>query len=109
MQLEPWTLDAEDTALLDHLPFLEAIVRSGARATAMLSAVQGCQHGGCITAHPVLDPLSLSPFAGVPDVRSVIRSYDAQDIPTAFRERMAKLQTKSKTKRGFLGSFSAGH
>ena len=29
-QLEPWKLDAEDTALLDHLPFLEAIVRSGA-------------------------------------------------------------------------------
>ena len=48
------------------------------------------------------------PLTGVPDVRSVIRSYDAQDIPTAFRERMAKLQTKSKTKRGFLGSFS-GH
>ena len=39
MQLEPWKLDAEDTALLDHLPFLEAIVRSGVQATAMLSAV----------------------------------------------------------------------
>ena len=60
--------------------------------------------------HPSVHPshmLCLTYSVGVPDVKSVIRSYDGQDIPAAFRERMAKLQTKSKTKRGFLGSFSA--
>jgi NLI interacting factor-like phosphatase len=111
LQLEAWKLDAEDTALLDHLPFLEAIVRSGVRAPIMLSATQGCQQDGCIAKRPQIRRWIKSlpfPLTGVPDVRSVIRSYDAQDIPTAFRERMAKLQTKSKTKRGFLGSFS-GH
>jgi hypothetical protein len=56
VQLEPWKLDAEDTALLDHLPFLEAIVRSGARATVMLSATQGCQQDGCIAKRPEIRP-----------------------------------------------------
>lgn len=69
IKLEPWKLEAEDTKLLDLLPFLEAVVRTG-----------------------------------VPDVRSVIRSYEGQDIPTSFRERMAKLQSERKTaSKGFLG------
>lgn len=57
--------------------------------------------------------LDLLPFleaivrTNVPDVRDVVRSYDGQDIPTAFRERMSKVQ-EAKSKRqhrgkGFLG------
>jgi len=68
LQLEPWKLEAEDTKLLDMIPFLEAVVRTGG-----------------------------------PDVRSVIKSYEGQDIPLAFRERMSRLQSASKTKKGFLG------
>lgn len=41
---------------------------------------------------------------GVPDVRSVIRSYEGEDIAAAFRERMSRLQSKSKGKRSFLGT-----
>lgn len=56
--MKKWTTtEKEDTTLLDLLPFLEAIVRTG-----------------------------------VPDVRDVVKSYEGQDIPTAFRERMAKVQ-----------------
>jgi len=59
--------------------------------------------------------LDLLPFleavvrTNVPDVRAVVRSYDGQDIPKAFRERMSKVQ-EAKAKRqqqrgkGFLGS-----
>ncbi len=50
VQLTPWKLEADDTKLLDLLPFLEAVVRTA-----------------------------------VPDVRAVVRSYEGQDIPTAFR------------------------
>ena len=50
MQLLPWKLEADDTKLLDLLPFLEAVVRTA-----------------------------------VPDVRAVVRSYEGQDIPTAFK------------------------
>ena len=50
MQLTPWKLEADDTKLLDLLPFLEAVVRTA-----------------------------------VPDVRAVVRSYEGEDIPTAFR------------------------
>lgn len=50
VQLAPWKLEADDTKLLDLLPFLEAVVRTA-----------------------------------VPDVRVVVRSYEGQDIPTAFR------------------------
>ena len=50
VQLSPWKLEADDTKLLDLLPFLEAVVRTA-----------------------------------VPDVRAVVRSYEGQDIPTAFR------------------------
>ncbi len=50
-QLKPWKLEKDgETQLLDLLPFLEAVVRTG-----------------------------------VPDVRDVVRSYDGQDIPAAFR------------------------
>lgn len=70
-QLEPWKLEAEDTKLLDLMPFLEAVVRTG-----------------------------------VPDVRSVIRSYEGEDIPVAFRDRMSRLQSKSKGKRSFLGGLA---
>jgi mitochondrial import inner membrane translocase subunit TIM50 len=39
----------------------------------------------------------------VPDVRDVVRSYEGQHIPTAFRERMARVQeAKTKRQRGFL-------
>ena len=44
----------------------------------------------------------------VPDVRDVVRSYDGQHIPTAFRERMARVQeakaNRQKTAKGFLGA-----
>lgn len=50
--------------------------------------------------------LSPSPPAPqVPDVRDVVRSYDGQDIPTAFRERMKRVaeQRQKSAPRGFLG------
>ena len=50
VQLAPWKLEADDTKLLDLLPFLEAVVRTA-----------------------------------VPDVRAVVKSYEGQDIPTAFK------------------------
>jgi len=37
----------------------------------------------------------------VPDVRSVVKSYDGEDIPTAFKQRMSKLSSvKSQRKTG---------
>ncbi len=69
LQLEPWKLEAEDTKLLDLIPFLEAVQQ-----------------------------------ARVPDVRAVIHSYAGEDIPTAFMQRMAKLQEQPRKPRaGFLG------
>ena len=60
--------------------------------------------------------LDLLPFleavvkTSVPDVRDVVRSYEGQDVPTAFRERMSRVQA-AKTKRqspiGFLGKGQA--
>lgn len=54
--------------------------------------------------------LDLIPFleavqqARVPDVRPVIQSYAGEDIPTAFMERMIKLQQQPRKPRaGFLG------
>lgn len=48
--------------------------------------------------------------AGVPDVRDVVRSYKGQDIPTAFRERMKRIQEeqarKQQAQRGFLGGLA---
>lgn len=55
--------------------------------------------------------LDLLPFleaivrTNVPDVRSVVKSYDGQDIPRAFRERMEKIrdaQTKNSKKKSFF-------
>lgn len=74
VKLPKWTTSngADDTTLLDLLPFLEAIVRTN-----------------------------------VPDLRDVVKSYDGQDIPTAFRERMAKVQEskakRQQTHKGWLG------
>jgi import inner membrane translocase subunit TIM50 len=58
--------------------------------------------------------LDLLPFleavvrTNVTDVRDVVRSYEGQDVPTAFRERMAKVQAakaqRQKAPRGFLSS-----
>lgn len=46
----------------------------------------------------------------VPDVRAVVRSYEGEDIPTAFRERMEKVkeakEKRQQTKRGFLGGIT---
>ncbi len=40
----------------------------------------------------------------VPDVREVVRSFEGQDIPSAFRERMLRLQQqKAAERRGFFG------
>lgn len=53
--------------------------------------------------------LDLIPFleavqqSKVSDVRDVVRSYEGEDIPTAFRERMARLQQAPKKPRGFMG------
>ena len=39
----------------------------------------------------------------VPDVRAVVKSYEGEDIPTAFKQRMSKVSTiKSSRKGGFL-------
>lgn len=43
----------------------------------------------------------------VPDVRDVVRSYEGQHIPTAFRERMRRVQEQQKTHRSFLGTAAA--
>lgn len=41
----------------------------------------------------------------VPDVRAVVRSFEGQDIPSAFRERMQRLQQqKTSERRGLFGS-----
>ena len=41
----------------------------------------------------------------VPDVRVVVRSFEGQDIPSAFRERMLRLQQqKAAERRGLFGS-----
>lgn len=60
--------------------------------------------------------LDLLPFleavvrSQVPDVRDVVRSYDGQDIPTAFRERMKqvaeKRQQQQQQPKGFLGGIA---
>ncbi len=50
LQIKPWKLEQGDTALLDLIPFLEAVMKNN-----------------------------------VADVRSVIKSYEGQDIPTAYR------------------------
>lgn len=50
VQVRKWKMEAEDTTLLDLIPFLEAV---------------------CSARHV--------------DVREVVRSYEGQDIPTAFR------------------------
>ena len=40
-------------------------------------------------------------------MRDVVKSYDGQDIPTAFRERMKRVQesqaARQQTGKGFLG------
>ncbi|KAK9809329.1 hypothetical protein WJX73_005759 [Symbiochloris irregularis] len=75
VKIKPWKLEAEDTVLLDLLPFLEAVWSTN-----------------------------------VPDVRDVVRSYQGQDIPTAYRDRMHQLQEANKQqkhgRKGFLGSFT---
>lgn len=43
----------------------------------------------------------------VPDVRDVVRSYDGLDIPTAFKERMQKVQQKQRTQQGAASFLSA--
>lgn len=47
----------------------------------------------------------------VPDVRDVVRSYDGQDIPAAFRERMKRVQEQQASRqqqpKGFLGGLGA--
>jgi import inner membrane translocase subunit TIM50 len=47
--------------------------------------------------------LDLLPFleaivrTNVPDLRDVVKSYEGQDIPTAFRERMARVAAQKQT------------
>ena len=42
----------------------------------------------------------------VPDVRAVVKSYDGQDIPAAFRDRMKRVQDQQSQRtskpKGFL-------
>ena len=41
----------------------------------------------------------------VPDVRAMVRSFEGQDISSAYRERMARMrQQRTAERRGFLGS-----
>lgn len=46
----------------------------------------------------------------VPDVRDVVKSYDGQDIPAAFRERMKRVQEQTASRqqqgKGFLGGLT---
>jgi hypothetical protein len=43
----------------------------------------------------------------VPDVRDVVKSYDGQDIPTAFRERMKRVQSERQQQpKSFLSGFA---
>ena len=46
----------------------------------------------------------------VPDVRDVVKSYEGQDIPTAFRERMKRVQdqqaARQQQQKGFLGGIA---
>lgn len=60
--------------------------------------------------------LDLMPFleavvrTHVPDVRDVVKSYEGQDIPTAFRERMKRVQdqqaARQQQQKGFLGGIA---
>ncbi|KAI7839905.1 hypothetical protein COHA_006385 [Chlorella ohadii] len=60
--------------------------------------------------------LDLMPFleaivrTHVPDVRDVVKSYDGQDIPTAYRERMKRVQEQQAARqqqhKGFLGGMA---
>ncbi|GAQ89248.1 Haloacid dehalogenase-like hydrolase (HAD) superfamily protein [Klebsormidium nitens] len=52
LTVQPWKMDTNDTALLDHLPFLEFFARQRPS-----------------------------------DARAVLKSYEGQDVPSAFRER----------------------
>jgi import inner membrane translocase subunit TIM50 len=63
--------------------------------------------GGDTTLLDLLPFLEAIVRTNVPDVKAVVKSYDGQDIPTAFRERMARVQ-EAKMKReggrkGWLG------
>ena len=41
----------------------------------------------------------------VQDVRTMVRSFEGQDIPSAYRKRMMRMrQERSSERRGFLGS-----
>jgi hypothetical protein len=40
----------------------------------------------------------------VPDVRAVVRSFEGQDIPSAFRERMRALAAKQQSQKPGLFS-----
>ena len=46
----------------------------------------------------------------VPDVRAVVQSYEGEDVPTAFRQRMEKVQEakakRQQSNRSFLGGLS---
>ena len=72
VQLRPWKMEPEDTALLDLLPLLEQIFRTN-----------------------------------VPDVRAVVKSFEGQDIPSAFRQRMLALQQAQKQQERRGGLFSS--
>lgn len=48
------------------------------------------------------------PAAQVPDVRDVVRSYDGQDIPTAFRERMKRVQEQQAARQQQPKGFISG-
>jgi len=39
----------------------------------------------------------------VQDVRAVVRSFEGQDIPSAFRERMLRLNQKPPERKGLFG------
>ena len=62
---------------------------------------------------PTLACSRLPPFPAclqVPDVRDVVKSYDGQDIPTAFRERMKRVQeqqaARQQQQKGFLSGIA---
>lgn len=44
----------------------------------------------------------------VPDVRDVVRSYEGEHIPTAFKERMQRISQAQRTKQTSSGSFLSG-
>ena len=88
-----------------RIPHLqEGIEQEGGAAVMQLKPWK--KEGGDTTLLDLMPFLELVFRTNVPDVREVVRSYEGQDIPAAFRERMRAVQEQKRQKAG-RGLFSS--